>query len=334
MDFTKAILISTASASVELNLNNIASSSVTTSIGPRSGYKVMAASVGASPVVGYVDKRAVDDGVDVGDAYFQGRQVDISCAVFGSTLADFHSKLQDLADVMRVNPRYFDSSYGFRDLKFSQATIDTTNYTSGVAPLRMIVRPMSIPNITYDQSSSIDQSVSTSASRGFSSTVTLSLLAKEPYRYRQDQRVISISVASVSGSSTTTSLPNIGSVPVAPVLEIIHPSTTTAALTIGSISIILDSKTVKLNNLDFSAKTSANEVRWFIDFDAHAVYRGVRTTNGGPYVQTLRQDAIDSVLYRFGVITPPADGAATLIVSWTGTYRPDTLTAKYFEAYY
>jgi hypothetical protein len=334
MDFTKEIYISTSSASVELNLNSIASSSVTTSIGPRSGYKVMAASVGASSAVGYTDKRAVDDGLDVGDAYFQGRQVDISCAVFGSNLADFHSKLQALADLMRINPRYYDSSYGFRELKFSQATIDTTNYTSGTAALRMIVRPMAIPSIVYDQSDSIDQSVSTTSSRGFSSTLTLSFLAKEPYRYRQDQRAISISAASVSASSTTTSLPNIGSVPLAPVVEIIHPSTTTAALTIGSITIVLDSKTVKLNNLDFSAKTATDEVRWFVDFDAHAVYRGVRTTSGGPYVQTLRQDVIDSVYYRFGVITPPADGASTMTVSWTGSYKPDTITAKYYEAYY
>jgi len=334
MDFNKPIYISTASASVELDINSIASSSLTASIGPRSGYKVMAASVGASSAVGYTDKRAVDDGLDVGDAYFQGRQVDISCAVFGSTLADYHSKLQALADVMRINPRYYDSSYGFRELKFSQATIDTTNYTSGTAALRMVVRPMAIPNITYDQSSSIDQSVTTSASRGFSSTVTLSLLAKEPYRYRQDQRSISISVASVSASSTTTSLPNIGSVPLAPVVEIIHPSTTTAALTIGSITIVLDSKTVVLNNLDFSAKTTNDEVRWFVDFDAHAVYRGVRTTSGGPYVQTLRQDVLDSVYYRFGVITPPPDGAATLIVTLTGSYKPDTITTKYYEAYY
>jgi len=334
MDFTKPIYISTASASVELNLNSIASSDVTASIGPRSGYKVMAASIGASPAVGYTDKRAVDDGLDVGDAYFQGRQVDISCAVFGSTLADFHSKLQVLADVMRINPRYYDSSFGFRELKFSQATIDTSNYSTGTAALRMIVRPMSIPNITYDQSASIDHSVSTSASRGFSSTVTLSFLAKEPYRYRQDQRAISISAASVTSSFSTTSLPNIGSVPLAPVVEIIHPSTTTSALTIGSITIVLDSKTVRLNNLDFSAKTTTDEVRWFIDFDAHAVYRGVRSTDGGPYVQTLRQDVLDSALYRFGVIVPPADGAASMRFAWTGSYRPDTITVKYFEAYY
>lgn len=334
MDFTKAIYISTASASVELNLNSIASSDVTSSIGPRSGYKVMAASIGASPAVGYQDKRAVDDGIDIGDAYLQGRQVDISCAVFGSTLADFHSKLQALADVMRINPRYYDSSYGFRELKFSQATIDTTNYTSGTAALRIIVRPMAVPNITYDQSASIDHSISSSASRGFSATVVLSFLAKEPYRYRQDQREISISVASVSSSSSTTSLPNIGSVTLAPVIEIIHPSTTTAALTIGSISIVLDSKTLKLNNLDFSAKTTTSEIRWFIDFDAHAVYRGVRSTSGGPYVQTLRQDVLDTVYYRFGVIVPPADGTSVLTLSWTGSYKPDTITAKYYEAYY
>jgi len=334
MDFNKPIYISTASASVDLDINSIASSSVTASVGPRSGYKVMAASIGASSAVGYTDKRAVDDGLDVGDAYFQGRQVDISCAVFGSTLADFHSKVQALADVMRINPRYYDASYGFRELKFSQATIDTSNYSTGTANLRIILRPMAIPNITYDQSASIDQSISTSTSRGFSSTVTLSFLSKEPYRYRQDERQISASVASVSATTSTTSLPNIGSVPITPLIEIIHPSTTTAALTIGSLTIVLDSKTLVLNSLDFSAKTTTNEVRWFIDFDAHAVYRGVRTTDGGPYIQTLRQDAIDTVYYSFGVIVPPADGTPVLTTSWTGSYKPDTITVKYYEAYY
>ena len=101
MDFTKPIYISTQSGG-DLDINSIGSSNVTTSLGPRSGYKVMATSLGASNAVGYVDKRAVDDGIDVGDAYLTGRQVDIQCAVFGSTLADFHSKMQELSDSMRI----------------------------------------------------------------------------------------------------------------------------------------------------------------------------------------------------------------------------------------
>ena len=333
MDFTKPIYLSTQSGGT-LDINSIATSDVTASLGPRSGYKVMAASLGAANAVGYIDKRAVDDGVDIGDAYLTGRQIDISCAVFGSTLADFHSKIQALSDVMRVNPRYYDSSYGFRELKFSQATIDTSTYTDGVAPLRFVIRPTGIPNIVYNQTASIDHSVSTSASRGFSATMTLQFLAKEPYRYRQDQRSISISVATVSASTTTTALPNVGSTIAWPLIEIIHPSTSTAGVTIGSISFVIDSKTVKVNNLVFSAKTTTNEDRWFIDFDAHAVYKGTRSTAGGAYVQTLRLDVIDTTFFQFGIVVASQDGSSVLSTTWTGTAVPDTISCKYYEAYF
>jgi len=333
MDFNKPIYISTQSGG-DLDINSIAASSVTASTGPRSGYKVMAASLGASNAVGYVDKRAVDDGVDVGDAYLVGRQIDISCAVFGSTLADFHSKMQELSDTMRINPRYYDNSFGFRELKFSQATIDTTTYSTGFAPLRFVVRPMGTPNVVYSQAASIDHSISTSATRGFSATMNLSFMAREPYRHRQTQREISINVSSVSSSTETTSLPNVGTAFARPVVEIIHPSTSTAGLTITSITFIIDSKTVKVNNLVFSAKTTTAEDRWFIDFDAHAVYKGVRSTAGGPYVQTLRLDVIDLTFFQFGTILAKDDGATVITTSWGGTVRPDLITAKYHEAYY
>lgn len=333
MDFTKPIYLSNQSGGL-LDINSIASSEVTTSLGPRSGYKVMATSLGASNAVGYVDKRAVDDGVDVGDAYLTGRQIDIQCAVFGSTLADFHSKMQALSDIMRINPRYYDNSYGFRELKFSQATIDTATYTDGVAPLRFVVRPMGIPNVVYNQTASIDHSVSTSTTRGFSASISLSFMAREPYRHRQTQREISISVSSVSASTTTTSLPNVGTAFAKPIVEIIHPSATTAGLTIGSITFVIDSKTVKVNNLVFDAKDTNNETRWYIDFDTHAVYKGVRTTAGGSYVQSLRLDVIDLTFFQFGTILAKDDGSTVLSVSWGGTVRPDTMTAKYYESYY
>jgi hypothetical protein len=91
---------------------------------------------------------------------------------------------------------------------------------------------------------------------------------------------------------------------------------------------------VKVNNLVFSAKTTAAEDRWFIDFDAHAVYKGVRSTDGGPYVQTLRLDVIDLTFFQFGTILAKDDGASVITTSWGGTVRPDLITAKYYEAYY
>lgn len=332
MDFSRPISISNATGG-DLDINSIATSDVTASLGPRSGYKVMAVSIGSSNAVGYVDKRAVADGVDIGDAYLANRQIDISCAVFGSTLADFHSKVQELSDVMRLNPRYYDSSYGFRELKFSQATIDTSTYTSGIATLRFIVRPFGLPNIVYNQAASIEHSVS-SVSRGFSATVTLSLMAKEPYRYRQTQRSISIAVASVASSTETTAIPNVGSVPVSPVIEIAHRTSSNSSYTISSVTFVIDSRTVKLNNLDFATKDTNNETRWFVDFDAHAVYRGVRSTAGGGYVQTLRQDVLDSQFYQFGLIPPEDDATTTLSTIYTGSNSPSNSTIKYYEAYY
>ena len=332
MDFTRPIYISTASGGT-LDINSIASSDVTTASGPRSGYKVMASSFGAANAVGYVDKRAVDDGVDTGDAYLTGRQVDISCAVFGSTLADFHSKIQALSNAMRLNPRYYDSSYGFRDLKFSQATIDTTTYSDGIAPLRMIVRPMGVPSVVYSQSDSIEHSISPSVSRGFSATMTLSFMAKEPYRYRQTQRSISVSTASVSSSTATTALPNVGAVFSAPIIEIAHRTSSDASYTITSVTFIIDSKTLKLNNLDFGTKDTNNETRWFVDFDSHSIYRGVRSTAGGGYVQVLRQDVLDSQYYQFGTVIPQDDGTSVLTTSYTGSNSPSNSTIKYYEAY-
>jgi len=329
MDFNSPIYINTASGGT-LNLNSIAASDVTTSLGMRSGYKVLASSIGEANAVGYVDKRAVDDGIDIGDAYLSGRQVVLVVGVFGSSLGDFHSKIQELSNVMRVNPRYYDSSYGFRNITFSQPTIDLSTYSTGSAPLRMIVRPMGIPAVSYDSTHSINPNIG--SAKGYAATMRLSFLAKEPYRYRQDQRSITLSVSSTT-TSVSTSLPNVGSVPVTPILEIQHPSITTAAVTVSTISFTLDGKTLIVNNLDFADKDTNNETRWFIDFDARAVYRGVRSTDGGPYVQTLRQDAIDTVYYRFGVIVPQDDGTSSISVQWDGTYKPN-IVAKYYEAYY
>jgi hypothetical protein len=299
---------------------------------------VLASSLGASNAVGYVDKRAVDDGVDVGDSYLTGRQIDIQCAVFGSTLADFHSKLQVISDIMRPNPRYYDSAVGFRELKFSQATIDVSNYSTGYAELKCIIRPMGLPNVVYSQASSVENSVS-SASRGFSATVNLSFMAREPYKYRQDQRSISVSVATVSASPTTTALPNIGTAGTWPVIELIHPGTSTASAVIASVTFVVDSRSVKLNNVVFDAKivasgVTADSTRWFIDFNEHAIYKGVRATTTGTFVQSLRMDIIDLTLFQFGSIPPLDDGASVLVTEYTGLVRPDTIFCKYYEAYY
>lgn len=328
MDFNSPIYINTASGGT-LNINSIAASDLTTSLGPRSGYKVMGVGIGGANAVGYTDKRSVDDGIDYGDVYLSGKTITISCGVFGSTLGDYHSKVQKLVDTMRVSPRYYDASYGFRNLLFSQPTIDTTNYSTGLAPLQMVVRPMAIPEISLNQTASIGTNA-----KGFSGAVELNFMAAEPYRYRQDSRSIAIDIGSSTAVVASTSLPNIGTVPVQPVLEIQHPSSTTGAVTIDSLTIVMDGKTAKVNNLVFAAKDTNNETRWYIDFDKHAVYRGVRSTAGGAYIQTLRQDVLDTTYFTFGFILPADDGSTTLTLQYSGGVAPTTINCLYREAYY
>jgi hypothetical protein len=95
----------------------------------------------------------------------------------------------------------------------------------------------------------------------------------------------------------------------------------------------MDSQVLKLNNLDFIEKTVTNEVRWFVDFENQTVRRGLRSTAGGAYVTTLRQDVIDTSLYNFGSIPPTDDAATTLTTSYSGS-APGLITVTYREAWY
>ena len=153
MDFNLPITYQIAGSST-INLNSIAASEVTTS-SPLSGYKVLSATFGDVTMTGYVDKRALHDGVDAGDTYLGTKTLSIVCGVFGSSIADFHDRVQALLDASRPVPREYQDDYGFRNLAFSQATIDTTNFTSGYIPMQMKVRPVSIPAVQLSSAQSI-----------------------------------------------------------------------------------------------------------------------------------------------------------------------------------
>jgi hypothetical protein len=323
MDFNLPITYQIAGSST-INLNSIAASEVTTSA-PLSGYKVLSASFGDVQLTGYVDKRALHDGVDAADAYLGVKQLSIVCGVFGSSIADFHEKIQALMDASRPVPREYESNYGFRDLSFSQATIDTTNFTSGYIPMAMKVRPMSVPGFQLTSAQSIGVSA-----KGFATNVQLNFMAKKPYKFRQTSRSIT-----VSSSSATTTLPNLGSAIVFPAFEIVFSTASTySSATITSVTFTFDGVALKLNSLDFPAKTASSEVRWYIDFDTQAVYRGVRSTVGGAYVKSLRQDVIDTTTYLFGAIPPTDDSTTTMTTTYTGGSIPAEVIVTYTEAWY
>ena len=322
MDFNRPITYQLGDGTT-IDFNSIAGSDVTTPA-PRGGYKVMSARMNETQTVGYVDKRALQDGVDIGDSYLAMRSVSIVCGVFGTSTGDLHDKVQGLLDALRPIPRRYEDEYGFRELKFSQATIDTSNYTSGFIEMMMSVRPASLPAVTYTSSQSIGVSA-----KGFAVMVGFTLVAKTPYKFAATERSISI-----TSSSATTSLPNLGSAPAYPTFELIYSSAVSyAAATVASVTFTLDGQSLKLNSLDFPAKDTNNEVRWYVNFQDQAVYRGVRSTSGGAFVKTLRQDAIDTTSYSFGLIPPTDDAVSTVTTTYTGS-SPALISVTYREAWY
>ena len=322
MDFNRPVTYQLADGTT-INLNSIAVSDVTTPA-PRGGYKVMSARFNETPLVGYVDKRALQDGVDVGDTFLAMRSLSIVCGVFGTSTGDLHDKVQGLYDALRPIPRRYEDEYGFRELSFSQATIDTTNFSTGYIPMTMLVRPASLPEVTFTSS----QSVGVSA-KGFAAMIGFSFVAKTPYRFATTERSIS-----VSSSSATTSLPNLGSAETYPTFELIYSSSVSyAAATVASVTFTMDSQSLKLNSLDFPAKSSSSEVRWYINFKDQTVYRGVRSSVGGTYVKTLRQDVIDTSSYSFGSVPPVDDATTTLTTTYTGSTL-GLINISYREAWY
>jgi len=322
MDFNRPITYQVADGTT-LNFNSIAASDVTTPA-PRGGYKVMSARFNETPLVGYIDKRALRDGVDVADTYLGARSLSIVCGVFGTSTGDMHDKVQALLDALRPIPRRYEADYGFRQLAFSQATIDTSNHSTGFIEMMMLVRPASLPEVTITSSQSIGVSA-----KGFAAMVGFTLVAKKPYRLSSTERSINI-----TSSSATTSLPNLGSAVAYPTFELIYSSAVSyAAATVASVTFTMDSQVIKLNNLDFIEKTSTNEVRWFVDFENQTVSRGLRSTAGGPYVTTLRQDVIDTAVYNFGSIPPTDDAVTTLTTTYTGS-TIGLITVTYRDAWY
>jgi hypothetical protein len=191
--------------------------------------------------------------------------------------------------------------------------------------MQMKVRPASIPAVQLTSAQSIGVSA-----KGFAANVQLTFVARKPYKFLQTERSITI-----SASSATTSFPNLGSAVVYPSFEIIFSSASTySSATITSVTFTFDGVALKLNSLDFLSKTTNREVRWYIDFDNQAVYRGLRSTAGQPFVKSLRQDVIDTTTYLFGAIPPTDDSATTMTTTYTGVKIPAQILVTYTEAWY
>lgn len=133
---------------------------------------------------GFLDKRALQDGLDASDVYLGGRSIEIDLAAFGTTYGATWDQVQR---VMRTfSPRYaFDNAptlLGFRPIQFSQPTADTATWASGLIPLQIYARPTAAPTFIIDRDGLGSPSVS---AKGGKVLMRATLLAKDPRKYVQ-----------------------------------------------------------------------------------------------------------------------------------------------------
>lgn len=163
---------------VFIDLNTITDNSVFAPNQPISGYRVKSVAFGAANPIGYEDPRATRDGVDVADAYIGRRLVQLQLDIYGATRQDLAGKLETISKMMRFVPKRFQASDGFRRLKFTMITNDTTNFPTGKIEAYSICRPAQMPQIETNPSVFTGNDAA-----GYSTGIILAFVMKSPYKF-------------------------------------------------------------------------------------------------------------------------------------------------------
>jgi hypothetical protein len=201
MDFTKPVRIYT-SATEYVDLNSLA----TTLRGPKpiTGFRVDQINYNTSQVRGYLDQRALRDGVDYTEPFLGARPVQIAVSVYGETLGDFWDQCDILSKALSPMPTEWTTTYGVRPMRFYQPTrTQGADFPYGIE-LDMGVRPTTLLQFTANRTMSVGMETG-----GFSQRVTVGLLAPDPRKYHTASRSVpstnrgsEASYATVSGTGT------------------------------------------------------------------------------------------------------------------------------------
>ena len=228
MDFSKAIQIATGTAtSAFVNLNSITAAPTVGT--PFSGYLVENVSYANGSIGGFTESQAQRDGSEADIALLGPRSVQMVVQVYGSSLADFYDKLNDLNGAMRPYPSYATSDDGFRDLRFVQPTaITTSNNTTGLLNLVLRVRPTALPSYQLNN----DMVTPQTSDRGVSTRASVTLFSKDPRKLSQSTRSATLNVS--ASTSTTTTVTNDGNYNVYPSVTFVSTSGSTQTATIST----------------------------------------------------------------------------------------------------
>ena len=219
MDFFKPITIATStSASLDLNSLTAAPSAGT----PLSGYMVDNLSYTNAPVTGFVDSLAQRDGAETDIALLSPRSVQIVCQVYGSSQADFYDKLNALNAALQPYPSFAAAVDGFRNLDFTQPTATYGAYASTGIPMRIKVRPTSLPSFNLRSGNVTPQTTD----RGLATSVQINVVAKDP------RKICQTAITGTLSSSTT--LTNNGNYNAYPVFTLVATAAQTATISTSS----------------------------------------------------------------------------------------------------
>ena len=155
--------------------------------GPRTvtGYKLEQVNYNTANIEGYVDKRAMRDGIDYTEPYLSARTMQISIGVYGETLGDFWDQMDKLSKALAPNAIAFEGDYGVRPFRFYQPTrVGFENYPSGI-DMEVGVRPTTLVQfgVTRSMSTGLE-------ANGYAQRVTANVMIPDPRKYHYNIRDI------------------------------------------------------------------------------------------------------------------------------------------------
>lgn len=200
------------------------------------GYRLDRFAPEPPPPSSYVEKRALTDGLDVGDVYLSGRSFGLVVTALGTSAGDFWDLSQDLFAAFSPTIAYDadTTERGFTAFDFYQPTADLTTwplatYPYGI-PMRYYMRPSSGPAYTLERSTDI------ASDRGHAKPFTIPMTAKDPRKFAQ--------TAQVTGQFTTSFVAGVyrGDYWSHPIVSFSLSATGHSAFTlvVGDMSIIID----------------------------------------------------------------------------------------------
>lgn len=222
---------------------------------PRSGVEFESVDISDLTVDAYLARRALQDGMDVGDVYLGMRNVRIQGAALGTTAGQAFDKLQSVLHAFSPTIAYQadTANKGFLAFQFRQSTISTSVWTAGYVPMQFYLRPLTPPRYSIGRASTADPT-----QRGFSIPFSVNLIARDPRKYAQTAQAVSISTA------TSPNVPHRGDYPTLPVITMTITSAGSSAFTVfvdgTSVNINFATVTSGVFSLDYSTRqlTDAN----------------------------------------------------------------------------